>query len=75
MMDYHGIALEILEDNFELNDIFTVWMCKTLQNWKGIFGAPKQPYLFEVTYSGDKDEWYVDRYVKLDNRAIKFEEL
>lgn len=74
-MDYQGTALEILEDNFELNDIFTVWMCKTLQNWKGIFGAPKQPYLFEVTYSGDEDEWYVDRYVKLDNRAIKFEEL
>ncbi len=74
-MDYQGTALEILEDNFELNDILTVWMCKTLQNWKGIFGAPKQPYLFEVTYSGDKDEWYVDRYVKLDNRAIKFEEL
>jgi hypothetical protein len=26
---------------------------------------------YELTYNGDKSEWYLDVYVKLENRVIK----
>ena len=26
---------------------------------------------YEVTYNGDKDEWYLDAYKKFENRCIK----
>lgn len=46
-----------------VDDVFTVWKAKTIQNWKYIMGttAPDN-LLFEVTYNGDRDEIYVDCY-------------
>ena len=29
---------------------------------------------YEVTYNGDKQEWYLDAYKKFENRCIKIEE-
>lgn len=57
--------------DFSFDDMFVVWHCKTLQNWKAITsasfsGAP----LIEVTYNGDKKETYIDVYRKLDNVRI-----
>lgn len=49
-------------------DVFTVWQCKTLQNWKGIFGCDLDNRLFEVTYNGDKKEYYIDCYEKQLNK-------
>lgn len=49
-------------------DVYVVWFCKTLQNWKALVSTtlPDGMY-YEVTYNGDKKETYVDAYKKFDN--------
>lgn len=63
-------------DNIKIgmDDIYIVWFCKTLQNWKALLSTtlPDGKY-YEVTYNGDKKETYVDVYVKLDNFVVKDE--
>ncbi len=51
--------------------IFLVWNSKVLQNYKCTIytNLPNSPY-FELTYNGDKKEWYLDVYVKLENKVI-----
>lgn len=51
--------------------VFTVWKCKILQNWKYLLSStlPDGMY-YELTYNGDKAEWYLDAYKKFENRAI-----
>lgn len=47
-------------------DVFTVWSCKTLQNYKALVStnvAGDTTY-FEFTYNGDKQQLYMDAYVK-----------
>ena len=53
-------------------EVFIVWQCKTLQNWKFLLASnlPDQRY-YELTYDGDKDQWYLDDYVKLSNQVVK----
>ena len=54
------------------DDVFIVWSCKTLQNNKALASAKdKHAMYYELTYNGDKDELYVDAYVKIDNVCIK----
>ena len=54
------------------DDIFVVWQCKTLQNFKAIL-AVKAPdsFMFECSYNGDKNEMYFDAYDKIMNKVIK----
>ena len=47
-----------------------VWHCKALKNRKYVFGTPVARIIHEVTYNGEKDEWYVDRYVKEENSIV-----
>lgn len=55
-------------------DVYTVWKVKVLQNWKYLISStlPDGMY-YEVTYNGDKNEWYLDAYKKFDNKCIKGE--
>ncbi|ASZ72581.1 hypothetical protein NELLIE_8 [Arthrobacter phage Nellie] len=56
----------------EPNDVYIVWFAKTLQNWKALVSTDKfSGTYWEVTYNGDKEEAYVDRYVKANNMRIK----
>ena len=52
--------------------VFTVWKAKILQNWKYLISStlPDGMY-YEMTYNGDKKEWYLDAYKKFENRMIK----
>ncbi|OSP86480.1 hypothetical protein B9W73_09995 [Lactococcus lactis] len=52
--------------------IYVVWACKTLQNNKTLLStnAPDGRY-YEVTYNGDKQEFYFDAYIKEHNQLIK----
>lgn len=54
-----------------LYELFTVWKCKALQNWKFLISStiPDGMY-YELTYNGDKSEWYLDAYKKFENRCI-----
>ena len=51
--------------------VYIVWQCKTLQNWKFLISTDiSDGMYYEVTYNGDKDEWYLDAYKKFENRCI-----
>lgn len=65
-----------IEDNakLEIDDIYIVWICKTLQNNKALLSTPiEDGRYYEVTYNGDKQEFYVDTYKKENNMCIKCE--
>lgn len=54
-------------------EVFIVWKCKTLQNWKFLISSTLYDGMYyEVTYNGDKEEWYLDAYKKFENRCIRF---
>lgn len=50
---------------------FIVWKCKILQNWKFLISTSLHDGMYyEVTFNGDKNEWYLDAYKKFENRHI-----
>ena len=54
-------------------DVYLVWMCKTLQNWKFLISSTLSDGMYyELTFNGDKKEWYLDAYKKFENRRIPF---
>lgn len=54
--------------NFEVH---IVWKCKTLQNWKWMISSSLSDGMYyEVTYNGDKKEFYLDAYKKVENVCI-----
>ena len=61
---------EITED-----DVYIVWMCKTLQNNKALLSTTLfDGMYYEITYNGDKKEVYVDAYKKFQNYRLEIEE-
>lgn len=57
------------DTNFEA---YIVWKCKTLQNWKWMVSSTLSDGMYyEVTYNGDKKEFYLDAYKKVENVCIK----
>lgn len=69
-MDTRDIDLEGKED------IYVVWISKVLQNNKALLSTtyPDTRY-YEITYNGDKNEFYFDAYVKEINQCIDGKEL
>jgi hypothetical protein len=57
------------------NDVYVIWWSKTLQNWKALISTnlPDGRY-YEVTYDGDREQTFLDVYVKIDNVMIPDEE-
>ena len=54
------------------DDVFIVWMCKTLQNSKALVSTTLfDGMYYEITYNGDKEECYVDAYKKWENFCVK----
>ena len=74
----HAIVHNYIVDHLDRTDgipkieIYTVWKCKALQNWKFLISSslPDGMY-YELTFNGDKDEWYLDAYKKFENRVIR----
>ena len=52
--------------------VYTVWKVKALQNWKYLLASTLfDGMYYELTYNGDKKEWYLDAYKKFENRTVK----
>lgn len=56
---------------FGPDEVYIVWFCKTLQNWKALLSTtlPDGMY-YEVTYDGDRQKAYLDAYKKFDNVEV-----
>lgn len=66
-------AIEHLDKSDEIKefDVFVVWSCKTLQNYKALLSTTLLDGMYyELTYNGDKEEIYLDAYKKFENRCI-----
>lgn len=59
-----------------VDQLFVVWFCKTLQNWKALVATtvPGDGLYFEITHNGDSKETYIDTYKKEANTNIADEE-
>lgn len=56
-------------------EVYTVWKSKVLQNWKYLLSSTLfDGMYYELTYNGDKKEWYLDAYKKFENRCIPLKE-
>ena len=53
-------------------DVYIVWKCKILQNWKYLISTtlPDGMY-YELTFDGDRNSWYLDAYKKVNNICYK----
>lgn len=59
-------------DETPVFDVYTVWKSKILKNWKYLISSTLfDGMYYELTYNGDKDEWYLDAYKKFENKVIK----
>ena len=59
-------------DNIPDFELYIVWKCKTLQNWKALISTDVINGLYwEVTHNGDKNETYVEMYKKTNNICVK----
>lgn len=71
------IVEEYVEQHLDKSDpapfyeVYIVWKCKTLQNYKYLLSTSLfDGMYYELTYNGDKHEWYLDAYKKFENRVI-----
>ena len=57
------------ETQIDLGNVFTVWSCKTLQNYKCLVSTTVSGdgIYAEYTFNGDKQELYEDVYGKITN--------
>ena len=73
VVDYFNSRVE-KTDNKQITeeDVFIVWLCKTLQNHKALVSTTiSDGMYYELTYNGDKQELYLDAYKKWENKCIK----
>lgn len=71
------IITKYIEEHLDKSDekpdfeVYTVWKCKALQNWKYLISSTLcDEMYYELTYNGDKKEWYLDAYKKFENNVI-----
>ena len=71
------IVTEYITEHLDQSDttpdfeVFVVWKCKALQNRKYLLSSTLPDGMYcELTYNGDKHEWYLDAYKKFENRCI-----
>ena len=58
-------------DTIGMEDVYIVWFCKVLQNWKALAGTHHSDGMYyEITFDGDKDCAYVDAYKKWQNAQM-----
>ena len=70
--DYYNERVDATDaKKIATDDVYVVWSCKTLQNWKALLSTnvPDLMY-YELAYDGDKKMTYLDAYRKWENMPI-----
>ena len=72
VVDYFNSHVEKTDNRkMTLDDVYVVWFCKTLQNWKALVSTTVSDGMYyEITHNGDTNETYVDVYKKWENFTI-----
>lgn len=76
LVDWYNTAYDAVHPNtpqqIDLSNVFVVWSCKTLQNYKALLSTTVSGdgIYVEFTYNGDKQELYMDVYHKIANKKI-----
>ncbi len=73
VVDYFNGQSDVTDKNGKITeeDVFIVWMCKTLQNHKAMLSTTVADGMYyEFTWNGDKSEGYLDAYKKWKNVVI-----
>lgn len=73
VVDYFNKHVEVTDrTKISEEDVFIVWICKTLQNNKALVSTTVSDGMYyEITHNGDKNETYVDAYKKWENFVVK----
>lgn len=59
-------------DNVPEFEVYIVWKCKILKNWKFLISTSLMDGMYyELTYDGNANQWYLDAYKKFENRVVK----
>ena len=71
--DYFNQHVDVTDGiQITADDVFIVWFCKTLQNWKALVSTVVSDGMYyEITYDGDKKCAYVDAYKKWRNFVVQ----
>ena len=72
VVNYFNERVEVT-DNKKIteDDVFVVWFCKTLQNWKALVSTTiSDGMYYEITHNGDKGETYIDADKKWENVCV-----
>lgn len=71
---YNELVRKDDEEDITEENVIVVWGSKILQNNKAMLITDrKDGNYYEVTYNGEKDEFYLDWYAKADNILIPVE--
>jgi hypothetical protein len=72
VVDYFNARVEKTDNKtISSDDVFVVWFCKTLQNWKCLLSTTVSDGMYyELTYNGDKKQLYFDAYKKWENLCL-----
>lgn len=72
-----SIVRDYIIDHLDKSDdippinVYFVWKCKALQNWKYLISSDLLDGMYyELTYNGDAKVWYLDAYKKFENKSI-----
>ena len=76
VVDYYNKRVDVTDKKkITKNDVYVVWFCKTLQNHKALLSTTVSDGMYyEVTFNGDKDEYYLDAYKKWENVSMSNKE-
>lgn len=70
--DYYNSRVDATDaKKITTDDVYVVWSCKTLQNWKALLSTTVPDLMYyELTYDGDRKRTYLDAYRKWENVTI-----
>ena len=72
IVNYFNIEVDKTDNTtITTDDVYVVWCCKTLRNNKALLSTTiSDGMYYEITYNGDKNEFYFDAYKKWKNSKI-----
>lgn len=72
VVDYFNEKVDVTDNKkITIDDVYVVWFCKTLQNWKSLVSTNiSDGMYYEITHNGNKNETYIDVYKKWDNKKV-----